>query len=160
MAFGERPFYTGEQVIMNVWGILLGIGILLVITLAWFAVYYWLNPHVSGPDGEARVVGTCGDIMEIRVKFKEDRMVEGSPWTNGCAHSFNCVWAAVDLAKGKSPEEILDIDSAMIMEAVGGLPRDHWHCATLAADTLHAAIDNYMQAGLKKSNVTSHPHKT
>jgi len=102
---------------------------------------------VVGPGGQARVVGTCGEIMEIRLKFKGERMVEGSPWTNGCAHSFNYIWAAVDLAKGKTPEEILDTDSAMIQEAVGGLPWDHWHCASQAADTLHAAIDICMQAG-------------
>ena len=130
---------------MNGYGLLLETGVLLVITLAWFAVYYWLNPQVTLPDGQARVVGTCGDVMEIRLKFEGDCMVEGSPWTNGCAHSFNCICVAVDLAKGKTPEEILDIDSAMIREAVGGLPRDHWHCASLAAQTLHAAIDNYMQ---------------
>lgn len=136
---------------MNGYSILLGAGILLVITLAWFAVHYWLNPQVAGPDCQARVAGTCGDVMEIRLKFKSERMVEGSPWTNGCAHSLNCVCAAVDLSKGKSPEEILDIGPGMIRDAVGGLPRDYQHCAALAADTLHAAIDNYMQAGCKKS---------
>lgn len=83
--------------------------------------------------------------MEIRLRFEGDRMVEGSSWTSGCAHSFNCVCAAVELAKRKTPAEALDIDSAMIREAVGGLPEDHWHCAGLAAETLHAAIDNYMQ---------------
>lgn len=131
--------------------ILLGTGILLAVALAWFAVYYWLNPHVSSPDGKARVVGSCGDTMEVRLRFREGRMSEGSPWTNGCAHSFNCICAAVDLAKGKTPEQILDIDATMIRRAVGELPRDHWHCSTLAVDTLHAAIDDYMQAGLKKS---------
>jgi nitrogen fixation protein NifU and related proteins len=151
MALDRKSFQTGVDGIMSGWTLLLGAGILLAITAAWFAVYYWLNPHVAEPDGEARVLGTCGDIMEIRLKFKDYRAVEGSSWTNGCAHSFNCVCAAVDLAKGKSPEEILDIDSAMIREAVGGLPRDHWHCAGLAADTLHAAIDHYMQAQRKKS---------
>jgi nitrogen fixation NifU-like protein len=139
---------------MNGAGILLGSLILLLVALAWFAVYYWLNPHVAEPDGRARVVGSCGDVMEICLKFKDERMTEGSPWTNGCAHSFNCVCAAVDLAKGKSPDEILDIDAALIQKAVGGLPRDHWHCASLAADTLHAAVDHYMQAGLAK-----HPRK-
>jgi nitrogen fixation NifU-like protein len=133
---------------MNALSLLLGIAVLLVIALAWFAVYYWLNPHVADPDGKARVVGTCGDVMEICLKFKDDRVAEGSSWTNGCAHSFNCVCAAVDLAKGKTAEEILDIDGAQIQAAVGGLPRDHWHCAGLAAETLHAAVDNYMQTSL------------
>jgi nitrogen fixation NifU-like protein len=135
----------------NIASLLLGSGILLGVSLAWFAIYYWLNPHVSKPDGKARVVGTCGDVMEVCLRFQEDRMIEGSPWTNGCAHSFNCICAAVDLARGKTPEEILDIDSSMIRQAVGGLPKDHWHCSTLAVDTLYAAIDNYMQAGLKKT---------
>jgi nitrogen fixation NifU-like protein len=92
--------------------------------------------------------------MEIRLKFEGDHMVEASPWTNGCSHSLNCIWAAVELAKGKTPEEILDIDSSMIRNAVGGLPRDYWHCASLAAETLHAAIDNYMQGGLRTSRVS------
>jgi nitrogen fixation NifU-like protein len=136
---------------MNGVNILLGTGILLVVALAWFAVYYWLTPHVVKPDGKARIVGTCGDVMEICLKFKDQCMAKGASWTNGCAHSFNCVCAAVDLSRGKTPQEILDIDAAMIRQAVGGLPRDHWHCSTLAADTLHAAIDDYMQADLKKS---------
>ncbi len=135
---------------MEASSLLMGIAVLIGIAVAWFAVYYWLNPHVARPDGKARVVGSCGDVMEICLKFDQERVSEGSPWTNGCAHSFNCVCAAVDLAKGKTPEEVLDIDSATIREAVGGLPRDHWHCAGLAADTLHAAVDNYMQASLEK----------
>jgi len=138
---------------MSWWSLLLGLGVLVAVSLAWFAVTYWLNPHVAGPDGEARVVGSCGDVMEIRLKFKDGCVMEGSPWTNGCVHSFNCVWAAVNLAGGKTPEEILDIDAIDIREAVGGLPRDHWHCAALAAETLHAAVDSYMRAGLKQSRV-------
>lgn len=133
---------------MNFVSLLLGIAVLLAVALAWFAAYYWLNPHVASPDGKARVVGACGDVMEICLKFKDDQVAQGSSWTNGCAHSFNCVCAAVDLAKGKTAEEILDIDDALIQRAVGGLPRDHWHCAGLAAETLHAAVDNYMQASL------------
>lgn len=137
---------------MTVSTLLLTTGILLAIAAAWFAVYFWLNPHVVRPDGQARVVGACGDVMEVRLKFLGGRMVEGSPWTNGCAHSVNCVAAAVDLAIGKSPAEILDIDSEAIRDAVGGLPRDHLHCAGLAAETLHAAIDHYMQVQAGRRN--------
>ena len=151
MAAGRKPLHADKVDIMNGWSILWGAGILLIITLVWFAVYYWLNPHVAVPDGKARIWGTCGDTIEIRLKFMNGRMVEGSPWTNGCAHSFNCAWAAVDLAKGKTPGEILDIDSEMIQEAVGGLPNDYQHCSGLAAETLHAAVDDYMRAGVKAS---------
>ncbi|QTA87494.1 Iron-sulfur cluster assembly protein domain-containing protein [Desulfonema magnum] len=116
-----------------------------VVVGIWFAVYYWLNPRLDNPDAKACITGSCGDTMEIRLQFEKNKVVKTSHWTSGCAYSFNCVLAAADIAKGKSPEEILDIDADMIQKSVGGLPEDHIHCASLAAQTLHAAIDDYMK---------------
>jgi len=132
---------------MDWYNIFFGAGILAVVTVVWFVVYYWLNPHLSKPNGKARITGTCGDTMEICLEFKRDKVVDSSHWTNGCAYSLNCVCAAADLARGKSPEEILDIDGEVIRESVGGLPGDYMHCATLAAQTLYAAVDEYMKGG-------------
>jgi nitrogen fixation protein NifU and related proteins len=126
--------------------IFLGGGVLLAVALLWFAVTYWLNPHIAEPDGKARITGTCGDIMEVRLSFENQRMVDSSQWTNGCVHSYNCLFAAVDLAKEKTPEEIFDIDTDAVRKAVGGLPEDHLHCAGLAVETLYAAVDDYMKA--------------
>ncbi|MBW2093390.1 MAG: iron-sulfur cluster assembly scaffold protein [Deltaproteobacteria bacterium] len=124
--------------------ILLGCGVLSIIVILWFLVYYLFTPHVENPDAKAKITGTCGDTMEIRLKFKGDRVVETSSWTDGCAHSMNSICAAADLAKGKTPDEIIQIDAAMIRESVGGLPSDHLHCAQLAEETLQAAVHNYM----------------
>ena len=137
---------------MNGPNIFLGTGVLLAVALMWFAVYYWLNPHLSRPDGKARITGTCGDVMEIRLCFKNQRVVDTSQWTNGCVHSYNCVLAAADLAREKTPEEIFDIDVRAVRDAVGGLPEDHLHCAGLAVETLYAAVDDYMTglAGRKR----------
>jgi len=120
-------------------------GVLVVIVVAWFLVYYWLNPHLEKADGKACVTGRCGDTMEIRLTFAGNRVAETSYQTNGCVYSLNCVCAAADLAKGKTPDEILAIDADLIQASMGGLPRDHMDCASLAAETLQAALDDYMR---------------
>jgi nitrogen fixation NifU-like protein len=125
--------------------LLIGIGILTGIVLLWFLLTYWMNPHVELPSGEARLTGFCGDSMEIALKFRNDRVTETAYWTNGCAYSFNCIYAAAELAKGKTPDEILEIDPELIRKYVGGLPTDQMHCARLSVETLHAALDDFMQ---------------
>jgi nitrogen fixation NifU-like protein len=125
--------------------ILLGIGILIAIVLLWFLLAYWLNPHVQAPDGKACITGSCGDTMEISLKFRDERVTETASWTNGCAYSLNCICAVADLAKGKTPDEILEIDPELVQKSVGGLPQEQMHCARLSVETLHAALDNYMQ---------------
>jgi len=124
---------------------LLGIGILTAIVLLWFLLTYWLNPHVESPDGKARITGSCGDTMEVSLKFCDKRVTEAAYWTNGCAYSLNCICAAADLAEGKTPDEILEIDPELIQNSVGGLPQDQMHCARLSVETLHAALEDYMQ---------------
>jgi nitrogen fixation NifU-like protein len=124
---------------------LLGIGILTTIVLLWFLLTYWLNPHVESPDGKARITGSCGDTMEISLKFRNERVTEAAYGTNGCAYSLNCICAAADLAKGKTPDEILVIDPELIQQSVGGLPQDQMHCARLSVETLHTALEDYMQ---------------
>jgi nitrogen fixation NifU-like protein len=124
---------------------LIGIGILTIIVLLWFLLTYWLNPHVEVPDGKACITGSCGDTMEISLKFSNERVIEAASWTNGCAYSLNCISAVSDLAKGRTPDEILDIDPELVQKSVGGLPQEQMHCARLSVETLHAALDNYMQ---------------
>ncbi len=139
---------------MEIMSLLAGAGVLLAIVWIWFAVYYWLNPQLENPDAGARLTGTCGDTMEIGIRFDSSHVaVKTFFWTDGCIYSLNCVHAAADLAKGKSVNAILDIDADAIQQSIGGLPKDHWHCATLAASTLHAAIDAYMN----RHNLDSEP---
>ena len=119
-------------------------GVLIVIVGVWFAVHYWLTPHVESPDTEARVTGECGDTMEIRVKFQGNRVADISYWTNGCTYMVNCLSAATLLAKGKTVDEILDIDADVVQKSIGGLPKDYMHCAIQAAELLRGIVDDYM----------------
>jgi nitrogen fixation NifU-like protein len=48
-----------------------------------------------------------------------------------------------ELAKGKTLEEALKITRGDVAEALEGLPPIKMHCSNLAADALHAAIEDY-----------------
>jgi len=126
---------------------LVGFIVITLIIGLWVWAHYQLNPYIDIPDAEARITGRCGDTMEIRLSFDSTgRVKDTSHWTNGCAYSLTCVSSAAEHAIGKTPEEILDIRADFIQQSVGGLSKDHMHCATLAEETLHAAIDNYMRS--------------
>jgi NifU-like protein involved in Fe-S cluster formation len=128
----------------NLVAVLAACGVLLGIVGLWFFTTYWLTPHIKHPDGKARITGNCGDTMEIELKFMRGRVSETSYWTDGCAYSLSAVYAAADLAKGKTPDEIIEVDAELIQKTIGGLPTDHMHCAKLAAETLQSALENYM----------------
>jgi len=131
--------------------IMLGGVVLASVVVLWALIHYiFLNPKMEEPDGKARITGSCGDTMELYLKFKEGKVVDTSYWTDGCTYSFNCLVAAADLAKGKTPEEIIEIDANKIKEYVGDLPSDHFHCAKLAEETLQAALDDYMKKLVKQ----------
>jgi len=108
----------------------------------------WLNPlnigDMDNPDGHARLTGSCGDTMEIFLKFEDGLVKRSSFLTDGCGPSIACASFAAEMAVGKNPDEILAITGDEILEKLGGLPEDHRHCAFLAGETLQEALHDYM----------------
>ncbi len=126
-------------------GYLVGGIILFLIMIGVWSLVSILHPHVEHPSGKAKLTGKCGDTMELCLRFKDNKVVESSYWTDGCMYSLNSIFMAAELSKGKGPDEIIEIDSSHIEEALGGLPDTHKHCAMLAAETLHAAVEDYIK---------------
>ncbi|MFH1351763.1 MAG: iron-sulfur cluster assembly scaffold protein [Pseudomonadota bacterium] len=141
---GDEKSKTKAVMIEHLIWLIIAALVLFVIIGLWFGIHYWLTPHIKSPDGKARITGRCGDTMEICLKFNGDRVIQTSHWSDGCAYSLNCVYAATDLARGRTPDEILEVDADLIQESIGGLARDYMHCAQLAAETLHSALHDYM----------------
>jgi nitrogen fixation NifU-like protein len=108
----------------------------------------WMNPLYKGtidnPDGYARLTGKCGETIEIGLKFDREHVSEAAFLTDGCAAITVCGSFAAEMAIGKSPEEVLEITGETIMETVGSFPKDEAHCAFLAAETLEAALHDYI----------------
>lgn len=114
----------------------------------------WLNMRYMGrmldPDGYARLTGTCGDTMEIFLKFEDGRVKEASFLTDGCGSSAVCGSFAAEMALEKTPDELLDVTGEAILERLGGLPKEEEHCAYLAGETLQEALNDYMTKQVKK----------
>ena len=108
----------------------------------------WLDPKyvgaISDPEGYARITGTCGDTMEIFLRFEKDRLKQATFQTDGCGASTVCGSYAAELAHGRSPDEIINITGEVILDLLGGLPKENQHCAFLAAQTLQEALEDYM----------------
>lgn len=109
----------------------------------------WLHPRHMGTivdaDGYARVTGPCGDTMEIFLRFEDDRVADSAFRTDGCGSSMACGSLAAEMARGKTPDDLLDITGESILERAGGLPaEEERHCAFLAAETLQEALNTYM----------------
>jgi nitrogen fixation NifU-like protein len=115
----------------------------------------WRNPRWNGrmtnPDGFARVIGECGDTMEIYLKFEHDRVSKASYFTNGCASSTVSGSFAAELTLGRDPDELTDITAETILAAIGRLPEEDLHCASLAARAVQEALTHYMSTLAKKT---------
>jgi nitrogen fixation NifU-like protein len=113
------------------------------------------DPRHFGPlpvfNGHAKVPGGCGDIMEFWVYVRSGELVRASFDTNGCGSSLACGSMAACLAQTKKIAEVMRIGQNEILDALGGLPERHRHCAQLAANALRAACEDYRVRGFMRS---------
>ncbi len=107
-----------------------------------------MNPRnvgvIQGADGYGSALGICGDSMEIWLRVRNDVVTDARFWTDGCATTIASGSAITELAKGKTALEALSIAQKDVLTALDGLPADSEHCATLAANALHQAIQEYL----------------
>ena len=106
------------------------------------------NPRNVGEIQDADGVGqvgnpTCGDIMKIYLKINEGVIEDVKFKTFGCGAAIATSSMVTEMVKGKTLDEALTISNKMVAEALGGLPPKKMHCSNLAADALHAAIEDY-----------------
>jgi len=106
------------------------------------------NPRNMGemknPDTEATVGNpTCGDVMKIMLRIKDDKIKDIKFQTMGCAAAIATSSMTTELAKGKSLKEAFKITNKDVSLALGELPPIKEHCSNLAADALKKAIENY-----------------
>lgn len=104
---------------------------------------------------EAFCLHNCGDVMQLYIKIgrnKEDKeVIEDIKFeTFGCAAAISTSSIVTDLAKGKTLEEAMSINSNKIVEELGGLPPIKIHCSLLGADALSEAIYDYLTKKKKK----------
>lgn len=111
---------------------------------------HFRNPRNMGEIPDADGVGTvgnpvCGDLMTIYIKVKDNRLEDIKFKTFGCGAAIATSSMITELARGKTLEEAMKISRGDVADNLGGLPPIKMHCSNLAADGLHAAIQDYLK---------------
>jgi len=111
---------------------------------------HFRSPRNMGEIPDADGVGTvgnpvCGDLMSIYIKVKDNRIEDIKFKTFGCGAAIATSSMITELAKGKTLEEAMKISRGDVATSLDGLPPIKMHCSNLAADGLHAAIQDYLK---------------
>jgi nitrogen fixation NifU-like protein len=115
---------------------------------------HFMNPRNVGEMKDADGVGevgnpTCGDIMWIYIKVKDNKISDIKFKTLGCAAAIAISSKTTEIAKGMSIDDALKLSNKKIVDSLGGLPPVKIHCSVLAVDALKEAVYNYF----KKKNL-------
>nr|7C8M_A Chain A, Nitrogen-fixing NifU domain protein [Methanothrix thermoacetophila]7C8M_C Chain C, Nitrogen-fixing NifU domain protein [Methanothrix thermoacetophila] len=121
---------------------------------------HFMNPRnvgvIDDPDGYGKVGNpVCGDLMEIFIKVGDEKIEDIKFRTFGCGAAIATSSMITEMARGKSLEEAMRITRNDVADALDGLPPQKMHCSNLAADALHAAINDYLS---KKQKHLEHHH--
>jgi nitrogen fixation NifU-like protein len=100
--------------------------------------------EMKNPDGVGKVGNpTCGDVMQIQIKVKDNKIKDIKFKTFGCAAAIATSSMVTQIAKGKTIEEAGKITREDVAKSLKGLPPIKMHCSNLASDALKKAIEDY-----------------
>ena len=116
-------------------------------------IEHFSKPHnygrIKNPSGIGKVGNiVCGDVLWLYIKVGEEKgkeVIKDIKYeTFGCVAAISTSSVVTDLAKGKSLEEAMKIDSKEVVKSLGGLPAIKIHCSLLGVDALSEAIYDYL----------------
>lgn len=108
--------------------------------------------YIEDNDGAGKVGNaTCGDIMEITIKVKDDVITDAKFRTFGCAAAVATSSVATNMVIGMTVDEALKLTNAKVVEYLEGLPPQKIHCSVLAEEAIKAAIEDYRRRQSEKA---------
>jgi nitrogen fixation NifU-like protein len=100
---------------------------------------------IKNADGKGRVGNLiCGDVMELYIKIKNNKIVDAKFQTFGCVVALAVSSILTEMIKGKSIEQAIRITNKDILKKTGKVPPIKVHCSFLAADALKESIYDYL----------------
>jgi nitrogen fixation NifU-like protein len=117
-------------------------------------IEYAYNPRNMGElrdaDGVGKIMGTCGDTVQIQIRVENGRISESRFMTDGCGTSIACGSMLTEMIEDKTIGEALLISSDDLLRSLDGLPDEYVHCTVLAVDVLRDAIADYRESRSNK----------
>lgn len=108
------------------------------------------NPENMGEMAGADAIGTvgnadCGDMLRVWVKFKDEngrKVIDKASFQSfGCETAIAAASLAMELIRGKTPEEALRMRGGEFAKDLGPLPPTKVHCTQLVEGALRSALD-------------------
>ena len=121
-----------------------------------YVVKLFHNPPNWGKPPEEKItisnsfLGSCGDLMQFFLKIENNKIEKANFMTDGCGASVAAGSQTTLLIEGKTLEFAENLTPEDIENALHGLPKDHKHCAELAARTLKRLIKNYREKDVQE----------
>jgi len=88
---------------------------------------------------------TCGDLARFYLRVEGDRVREARFQTYGCGPSIAASSVATELVRDRAVDALAVLTPAAVEEALGGLPDDRRHAASLVVAALRDAWTRYRQ---------------
>jgi len=108
---------------------------------------HFKNPKNRGKmeDADCHAVSkaVCGDVTEIFLKIKDDKIIDVKFQTTGCIMSVATASALTEMVKGKTLDEAIGIQEEDLTKEVGGVPDFKTHCIRNSLKSLRDAIAEY-----------------
>lgn len=107
------------------------------------------DPKNMGEMADADSVGTmgsanCGDMLRVWVKYKEDagkKIIDKATFQSfGCETAIAAASLAMEMIKGKTAEEAMDMSGEELAADLGALPPTKVHCTALVENALRDAL--------------------
>mgnify|MGYP001558460575 FL=1 len=111
---------------------------------------HYKNPTNAGVVPDASVISkdynsSCGDVIEIQIKFSDNVIEDIKFQGQGCAISQSSTDILIDLVKNKNVQEIKDFTSEEFVRNLGiELSPLRLNCALLGLKTLKIAVYTYL----------------
>jgi nitrogen fixation NifU-like protein len=94
----------------------------------------------------------CGDLARFYLRIEGDRVREARFQTYGCGPSIAASSIATELVRDRSVDAIKELTADAVETALGGLPDDRRHAATMVVEALRNALRHYRSGGPEETN--------
>jgi nitrogen fixation NifU-like protein len=95
---------------------------------------------------------SCGDLARFYLRIEDGRVREARFQTYGCGPSIAASSIATELVRDRLIDVLGELTPEAVEAALGGLPEDRRHAATMVVDALRGALRHYRRAEPQGTN--------